>query len=71
MDPTQVWEGVLGNTLEARATIQNDPDRLEGCDKRNFVKNKENCKVLKLRKTSLGLEGDRSSSVGQAHGGGR
>lgn len=68
MDPHQVWEGELVNTLEARATIQSDPDRLEGRDKKNFVTNKESCKVLLMRKTSLGSEGHMSSSVGKAQG---
>lgn len=74
MKPHQVWEQGLVNTLEARAAIQTDSDRLEGCGKRNLVTIKETYKVLHMGKTTplqwcrLGSEEQGCSSVGKAQG---
>lgn len=45
---SSLGEGLV-NTLEARAIIQNDPDRLGGCGKRNFVTIKDSWEVLLFR----------------------
>lgn len=74
MDPHQVWDGGLVNTLKARDNIHCDPDRLDGCGKRDFVTMKKGYKVLNVGKTSplqwcrLGSEGQGSSSVGKSWG---